>query len=353
MRVLECDERRRIIKFQLETPEDLYFTSLIIDPGDSVTAWTTRQIKVSRGSGREEKGERVRVKLTLNVKKVEFQRFSDVLRILGIVEEAPEWLYAKGSHHTVGLRVGDEVVLCKQLIAKHHKRILELAVARTKVVGLLSVDFEELATGVLRPQGLEMISVAALPRARKEGSIREHLRNALSKHLRSILEQLEAKNVSQIIAVAPQLVLEVLGEELQGLRIPVKFFKTAEGGLAGIYEVLRDSEFKEVVENLVFSASREALSELLETMVKSPARVALGIEEVERALESKSVRLLLVSDEVFLSDKREKIMNILKSASDVVKDVIVVPPHIEGAYMLRRFEGVAAILYYDVMLLPK
>lgn len=341
-----------MIKFQLETPEDLYFISLIIDPEDTITAWTTRQVRVSRGDGSEERGERVHVRLTLSVKKVEFQRFSDVLRVLGTIEEAPEWLYAKGSHHTIGLRVGDEVVLCKQFVAKHHKRILELAVARTKVAGVLSADFEELATGILRPQGLEIISVIALPRVRKEGSIREHLETSLSKHLHSIIKQLEAKNVSQIIAIAPQLVLEVLSERLHGLKIPVKFFKTAEGGLAGIYELLRDDEFKEMIENLTFSVSREALSELLETIMKSPARAALGIEEVKQALESNSIKLLLVSDEIFLSGKREEIMGILKSASDIARDVVVIPPYVEGADMLRRFDGIAAILYYDVMFPP-
>ncbi|MEM1508980.1 MAG: hypothetical protein QXY49_00035 [Thermofilaceae archaeon] len=349
MRILECDESRRIIKFQLETLEDLYFISLIIDPEDTITAWTTRQVRISRGDGSEERGERVRVKLTLSVKKVEFQRFSDVLRVLGVVEEAPEWLYAKGSYHTIGLKVGDEVLLCKQFITKYHKRILELAVTRTKVAGVLSVDFEELATGILRPQGLEIISVIALPRARKEGSIREHLEISLSKHLHSIIKQLEVKNVGQIIAVAPQLVLEVLGEQLHGLKIPVKFLKTTEGGLAGIYELLRDDRFKEMIENLIFSVSREALSELIETIMKSPARAALGIEEVKQALQSNSVKLLLVSDEIFLSDKREEIIGILRSASDVARDIVVIPPYVEGADMLRRFDGIAAILYYDAM----
>ncbi|MEM1810298.1 MAG: hypothetical protein QW324_05495, partial [Thermofilaceae archaeon] len=91
MRILEEDKRANRLRLQIESPEDLYYTSLIIDEGDLVTAWTTRQVRIERAV-ESERGERVRVKLTVQVKKVEFQRFSDSLRILGVVVEAPEWL---------------------------------------------------------------------------------------------------------------------------------------------------------------------------------------------------------------------------------------------------------------------
>lgn len=349
MRVLELDEANLHLRIQLETPEDLYFTSLLIDPGDLVTAWTLRQTKVERATG-VERGERVRVRLTLRVRKVGFQRFTDSLRILGVVVEAPEWLHVKGAHHTIALRPGEEVELRKAVLLKHHYRVLGIATSRVKPLGVVSVSEGELAVGLLRPQGVEVISTLPLSRPSKEGSFRDQLRKELEGRLERVMRSLESRGVKAVVFAAPQLALEVAKAIMAKTRprAKVSFVKVSEGGLAGIYELLRSKEARSMLEEVRLTPARDALAELLGLMGKDPARVALGMSEVRRALELKAVKVLMLLDEILLSDEREEVLDMLGRASHIAEDVVVVPSTLEESALLSRSGGVAAILYFRI-----
>ena len=342
MRILERGERGRL-RLQLESQEDLYFVSLLIDEGDLVTAWTSRQLRVERATG-SERGERVRVKLTVRVKKVEFQRFTDSVRVLGVVTEAPEWLSALGSHHTIGLRVGDEVEIVKQAFTRYHERILRLASATAELAGVVSVDVGEVAAAVLRPQGLEVVSVVSIERPGKEGSLKASLGAQLSKVLPQVLSALRARGCRRIIVAAPELVLEVAKE----LVPDAQYVRVAEGGLAGLYELLRSHALRGVLAELHMSEVRQALEELLSRLHRGSGKVALGVEEVEAALQARAVEALLVLDEALLGGERGRIASILERASETLRTIAIVPPSLEGAELLRRCGGVAALLYFDV-----
>lgn len=347
MRVLEENRKLKKLRLQLETPEDLYFASLLIDEGDVVTAWTFRQLKVERGTGAE-RGERVRVKLSIRVKKVEFQRFSETLRVLGVIVDAPEWLEAKGSHHTIGLKPGDEVELVKSSLLKHHERILRLAVERVRVKGVMSVDLDEVAAAVLRPQGLEVVAVVSLPRPSKEGSLKvqvcEHLRSVLPR----LVAMLKQRGADSILLAAPHLVQDAVRECLVNMGAPAVFVEVSEGGLAGLYELVRREDLRKLIEESALAVPRMALAELMRRLSGEPGRVALGVEEVSRALEARAVETLLVLDEALLSDQRAVVLEILEKASETAKDVLVVPPGLEGAELLKRGGGVAALLYFSL-----
>jgi len=350
LRVLELDDAHHRVRLQLETPEDLYFASLLIDPGDLVTAWTLRQVKVERVTG-VERGERVRVRLTLRVKKVEFQRFTDSLRVLGVIVEAPEWLHAKGAHHTIALRPGEELELEKAAVLKHHYRILRIATSRVKPLGVVSVGDGELAVGLLRPQGVEVISTLVLPRPSKEGSFKDQIRRELESRLKKVIESLEGRGVGAVVFAAPQLALEVVRDLVTAVkpRLKVRFTRVSEGGLAGIYELLRDERARGMFEEVRLAPAKDALRKLLELASRDPGRVALGLSEVKRALEFRAVKILLLLDEALLSSRREEVLEVLEEASRVAEDVVVIPSALEESAFLSRSGGIAAILYFRLM----
>lgn len=347
MRVVEENRRLKKLKLQLETPEDLYFAALLIDEGDLVTAWTFRQIKVDREGGTE-RGDRVRVKLCVKVKKVEFQRFTDTLRVLGVIVEAPEWLEAKGSHHTIGLRPGDEVEIVKISLLKHHERILQIASGQVRVKGVISVDLDEVAAALLRPQGLEVLAVIPLPRPRKEGSLKAQVHENLKSVFSQLVAGLKSRNVDTLLIAAPRLVYDAAQGLLENLDLPTRFVEVSEGGLAGLHELMRREDLREVLKECALSAPKLALEELARRLGEDPDRVAIGVEEVSRALLVRAVETLLVLDEALLGDDRAAILKILEGASESAREILVVPPSLEKAELLKRGGGVAALLYFRV-----
>lgn len=342
MKVLERDDRHRRLKLLIENPEDLYFLSLLIDEGDLLSAWTSRQIKVERGFT-VERGERVRVQLTILVKKVEFQRFSDSLRVLGVVVDAPEWIEARGLHHTIGVRPGDEVGLVKRALLKHHEQVLQLSTSRVKVVGVVSLEVDEVAAALLRPQGLEVLAAVSLPRPSKEGSLREQLLSTYRRALPPLVEALRSKGVSELLVLAPHLAREAALACLKDVNY--RYIEVSEGGLSGLYELMRRDDFRQILRELLLLPPKQALGELLKQLERDPGKVAIGLEEVARAAELRAVRKLLVLDEALLGEKRPLIMSVLERASETAEDVVVVPSSLEEAELIKR-GGVAALLYW-------
>src|SRR3989454_5696673 len=110
MRVLHKDPNTGEIKVRVENADDLWHLHNLVLPGDQVRASTYRRQEAKTDKVRPERGEKVRVTLTLRVESVEFQAFADRLRITGVIVEGPQDL---GRHHTLNVAVDDVVSIIK------------------------------------------------------------------------------------------------------------------------------------------------------------------------------------------------------------------------------------------------
>src|SRR6266568_4052826 len=90
MRVLHRDPKTGEIKIRVENADDLWHLHNLVQEGDLVRASTYRREDVKTDKVRPERGEKVRVTLTIRVEGVEFQAFSDRLRITGVIVEGPQ-----------------------------------------------------------------------------------------------------------------------------------------------------------------------------------------------------------------------------------------------------------------------
>src|SRR5207247_8524163 len=111
MRVLHRDPRTGEIKLRVENADDLWHLHNLVLPGDHVRASTYRREEVKTDKVRPERGEKVRVTLTIRVESVEFQAFSDRLRITGVIVEGPQEL---GRHHTLNVSVDGVLSVSKR-----------------------------------------------------------------------------------------------------------------------------------------------------------------------------------------------------------------------------------------------
>ena len=147
MRVLHRDLRAGEIKLRFENPDDLWHLHNLVLPGDLVRASTYRREESKADKIRPERMEKVRVTLTIRIDKVEFQAFSDRLRLTGVITEGE---MDHGQHHTLNVAVDDVLTIIKAW-RPHELRRIEDAVAATQkpIVAFLSLDDEEaLRSGV-------------------------------------------------------------------------------------------------------------------------------------------------------------------------------------------------------------
>src|SRR6266571_732400 len=138
MRVLHRDPKTGEIKIRVENADDLWHLHNLVQEGDLVRASTYRREDVKTDKVRPERGEKVRVTLTIRVEGVEFQAFSDRLRITGVIVEGPQDL---GRHHTLNVASEDVLSIMKTWKPHELQRIEEaVAAAQKPLVSFLSLD---------------------------------------------------------------------------------------------------------------------------------------------------------------------------------------------------------------------
>src|SRR5207302_1888929 len=161
MRVLHRDPKTGEIKVRVENPDDLWHLHNLLQPGDLVRASTYRREDVKTDKLRPERGEKVRVTLTIRVEDVEFQAFSDRLRISGVIVEGPQDL---GRHHTLNVGVEDVLSIIKTWRTHELRRIDEaVAAAQNPLVAFLALDDEEALIAQLRQYGVRELSKIRAP----------------------------------------------------------------------------------------------------------------------------------------------------------------------------------------------
>jgi len=94
--------------------DDLFTLRRTIENGDFVVGDTTRVIKHLKQYGRPERGERVKVRVSLKVENTALYDAVDRLRITGIITNTDNELVSIGSHHSMTVRIDDTIMIEKE-----------------------------------------------------------------------------------------------------------------------------------------------------------------------------------------------------------------------------------------------
>src|SRR3982750_1018225 len=103
-------------KALIAVPEDADdFLSLrrIIEHGDNVIADTTRVIKQVKKNARPDKGDRINVRLSINVANITLDDVVNRVRISGNIVNSNNELVPRGTHHSLTVQIGDTIVIDK------------------------------------------------------------------------------------------------------------------------------------------------------------------------------------------------------------------------------------------------
>lgn len=350
MRIVEVDLREGIARLAIEDFEDLYYLSLFLDRGDLLYAWTTRQLKVERAGGRVERGARTRIYVGIAVEKVEFQRFSKRLRVLGRVVEAPEELHAKGRYHAVSLAPPAEVKIVKREISRAYLEMLREAERRSFKCLLASVGDSEAVLGILKRSGFEVLAEIESDRPREGDSLKREYEEYLARVV-SALSRLERREESaRVLVAAPRLLLDWLRESVskeRRLAGRVVYAEVSEGGMAGIWELVRSGRLSRLIGDLRIDYERELVERVLAELGRQ--RAAVGLAEASRAARARAVERLLITDSKLLELKESgELPELLEDVERSGGRVVVISGDYEHGKKLEALGGIAALLRFPL-----
>ncbi|NON62218.1 pelota family protein, partial [Acidianus sp. RZ1] len=284
MKVLEFDEKKGILRLYLEDEDDLWTLQTILKKGDKVIARTSRDV----GLGNESR--RISMVIELIVEYTEFQSFTTRLRIHGVVTDAPEKYSLKGSHHTINLDVGNEILVIKEKWTKQAlQRIYKQAEKRSKILVAL-VDFDEYIIAIPMNQGIRILSESTLESLSKnsEGVIEDNA-NKIAKEIESYFNEYKP---DAVIVAGPGPFKDIVKSKLQGMRVYTDSVSSATR--SGLNEILRRDIIDQVMRDYEISKGIRKLEDALANMSKDTGLVTYGLEEIEKAAELGAVETLLV-----------------------------------------------------------
>ncbi|HLD41562.1 MAG TPA: hypothetical protein VJB06_00865, partial [archaeon] len=153
MDIISKDFRKGFAKIRVTDPDDLWYLSHLIDPGDFVTGKTTRKIKI--GTGDNAAVTKKTLTLTIEAETVELAEHS--LRINGKIREGPEDV-PQGSYHAISLELGSEFTLEKVQWLEYQKKKLKEAGEQKYSYLICLFDREEVLFALTKKFGYESLA---------------------------------------------------------------------------------------------------------------------------------------------------------------------------------------------------
>jgi len=356
MKIIEMEEKSGRVRLKVESQNDLWTLYNIIKPGDEIYAKTTREIKVGGKSIRKS------MILGIKVKKMEFQPFTERLRVNGIIIYQPQKYEEngfKGSHHTINIDIGMEITIVKEKWPKYVLERMEKASKRGRYNAMIiAVDDEEAAIGIVREYGIEIIFEMALRLpGKREVEKRERIMEKKIRDLTLMIVETSNREKSKIIIISgPDYIREKITEKMRNIKYQMKWKpiiieeNVSNGGVRGIYETLRKDSVLKALREIEVIEEKRLMNMFIKYLVNNPGMTAYGAIEVEKAAKMGAIKILLILDENLHSygEFREKMEEIMTETERKGGEIKIFSSLSEAGRKLKALGGIAAILKYNI-----
>ncbi len=347
LKVLHQNAKTGEIRLRADTLDDLWHLRHLIAPGDLATASTYRRDdSATQDTNKPTRGDKRRVTLGVRAESVEFQAFSDRLRVSGVIETGDT---DYGQHHTLTLEVRDDVKITKERWRNYELERIADAVKATGQprVAVLSIEEGEAVIAFVHTYGVrELVSIQSRGSGKsydKSTGRQEFFGDVLSQYKLAV-EGLEVP----VAVVGPGFTkedfLKFAKERARGLFDEVLVDATSQGGMLGVQEAVRRGTVTRLVAEHRLGMEAQLVEELLEEVAKD-GKATYGPRHVADALKVGAVETLLVVDDVI---RRPEIDALMEEAASQKARAVVVSTESDAGRRLDGLTGIAALLKYQL-----
>jgi len=349
MQIIKKNLKQGEVVVKVNSPEDLWSLNQVIDVDDLIKGKTERKIKL--GEGAEDRKQTVVKKtifIEIKAEKKEFHKYSDNLRIGGVITQGSEDV-PKGSHHTFDIASGDIITIQKKEWPNYQLEKLKEATEtiKTKII-LLIFDREESIFAMLKNQGYEILTKIKGDVAKKgfETGGKDFYKDLIGK-LEEYNKRFEPQN---IIVASPSFWKEYLMKEMPPeLKEKITLATCSDVEESAINEVLQRPELLKVLEHDRAAKELSMVEGVLKAIAKNEA--CYGLKECKEKTEIGAVKELLVSY-AFINKAREdgkhlEVEKVMKLAEQTGASVHILSTE-EAEQKLRGLGGMAGILRWKM-----
>jgi protein pelota len=354
LRVSKLIPKQGICTLTVESPDDLWTLRRLLAVGDTVITNTSRVSKREGDYARPDKGERIKVTISLKVEGITLDSSVGRLRVRGKILEASDESVTRAGSHSLIVSPGKELTIQKEDWRPSDTRILDSSTTSGRRFLLVTIDRREAGVGLLAGSHLTVVSTIESGATGKGGGTNTKEVD-MQPYFRKVLGVLKATwREGDVVVMAgagnTKLVMENLIRKDPDLRkneVLVEGFDLS--GSDGVRALVKSDGFRKVASDSVLVEVQEVVEEAVRRISRGERRIAYTLPRVSEAARAGAVEKCVVSDDVFANNIDE---NALVETLSVVEEkggsVFLCDSSLETGKQVSALGGIVALLRYDL-----
>jgi protein pelota len=349
-----------------EDADDLFTLRRLIAKNDSVISVTTRVIKQEKEYSRPDKGDRIKIRVALNVEKISLDSLVDRLRISGVITNTDNDLVPRGGHHSLTVQIGDSITIDKGR-EWHSSEITILRRSQGDAGSsfiLVAIDNREAAVAKLSGTHLSVIQNIYSGYSGKrypQNSRHNELETYLGDIARMIRSVGNTGDESHITGVGKRILVFGPGETKRNLynylttnKPPISHERLAivngvdVAGEDGILVMLRSDAAKDVMSSSKIVAVSKIIDEVMRQVQKGIRKYSMGINEVSNAATMGAIESLVFSDSVYSTVDEDDFIEVLNKVERSSSKTYAVDSSTDMGLRVSSLGGIIALLRYPI-----
>jgi protein pelota len=332
-----------------EDSDDLFTLRRVVEPGNYVIVDTTRVVKQEKEYGRPDRGERVKVRLSIKVDQIELDSTVDRLRISGTITNTDNELVSRGTHHALSVQAGDMVTIDKD----GRWQDVEMKLLKKSGDGasfiLVAIDTQEAAVAKVSGTHVKIIPNIYSGQSGKRYATKNPSLDTFFADTAKTIAPVLAEN-DRIIVFGPGETRRRFYNALERNGLPKERTQVVDGvdvaGEDGIFVFLRSQQARDAMAASKLAAVSSMLDQVMQMVHKGENRFAMGLKEISEAAAAKAVEAVIFSDSVFRSADESAVVKLLNTVEGHGAKTYAVDSSTDMGLRVSSLGGMVALLRY-------
>jgi protein pelota len=299
-----------------EESDDLLILRRIIKAGDRIVGMTSRVIKQDKEYSRPDRGDRVKIRIALDVEKISLDNVLDRLRVTGKIAESNNESVPHGSHHSFLIKVNEGFNLIKKRWEEVEKKLIHSKEQKFGFL-LIGIDTSDCGIGRLKGTHLELT-----PNIYSGSSGKQYKSNFNIEKFFDIIQKAVFSSLKEgdtIIIFGPGETKKKFSNYIQKTSVGQKHkIQVIEGidssGEDGIYTFTKSQSMKEIMSESKLAKVSSIIDEIMYRANKKSRKFTMGFEETKKANQFGAIDSLVFSEKIIQTENEEKIIEFLNDA---------------------------------------
>ena len=332
-----------------EDSDDLLNLRRIIKENDKVIGDTTRVLKQDKDYARPDKGERIRVRISLIVEKISLDDVLDRLRVGGTISESSNESVPHGSHHSFILKINDGITIFKKKWSTIEKNLLE---SNNNQVGFVLIAIDTGDCGIARLRGTHL---EFMPNIYSGSGGKRYKTNF---NIEKFFEQVQ-QAVSTVLKEGDLIVIFGPGETKKRFSNFIQKSQNFQkfniqivdgidsGGEDGIYIFTKSQTMKEIMSDSNLAKASSIIDEVMVLANKKSRKFTMGFDETFNANQMGAVESLVFSDKA-IQDDEQRMIDFLNDVENKGVKIYSVDSSTDIGLRVTGLGGVVSLLRYAI-----